>query len=96
MSISVSVTGTIYFLVIAGLDPAIHAASPVVRRVSMDHRVKPGGDDLRDRLPRLGRTCSGHPRLSSADERSVIRHFHPETRRITLSASRKALCEKDG
>jgi hypothetical protein len=31
--------------VIAGLDPAIHAASPRVRRLSMDHRVKPGGDE---------------------------------------------------
>jgi hypothetical protein len=38
--------------VIAGLDPAIHAASPLVQmvsfdslRVSMDHRVKPGGDE---------------------------------------------------
>jgi hypothetical protein len=29
--------------VIAGLDPAIHAAPPL----SMDHRVKPGGDEDR-------------------------------------------------
>jgi len=35
------------FLVIAGLDPAIHAAWPPVRLVSMDHRVKPGGDEQR-------------------------------------------------
>jgi hypothetical protein len=27
------------------LDPAIHAASPNVKRVSMDRRVKPGGDE---------------------------------------------------
>jgi hypothetical protein len=31
--------------VIAGLDPAIHVASLRTQRVSMDHRVKPGGDD---------------------------------------------------
>jgi hypothetical protein len=31
--------------VIAGLDTAIHAAAPRIRRVSMNHRVKPGGDD---------------------------------------------------
>ena len=38
--------------VIAGLDPAIHAAGPLpkmvgfeLRRVGMDHRVKPGGDE---------------------------------------------------
>ena len=31
--------------VIAGPDPAIHAAPLNVRRVSMDHRVKPGGDE---------------------------------------------------
>jgi len=30
--------------VIAGLDPAIHAATKRVQRISMDHRVKPGGD----------------------------------------------------
>jgi hypothetical protein len=40
-------------VVIAGLDPAIHAAlrrvssSPVLSlHVSMDHRVKPGGDEV--------------------------------------------------
>jgi hypothetical protein len=40
--------------VIAGLDPAIHADEKLDRfadklsepRVSMDHRVKPGGDDV--------------------------------------------------
>jgi hypothetical protein len=31
--------------VIAGLDPSIHAASQNTRHFSMDHRVKPGGDD---------------------------------------------------
>src|SRR5438105_4907159 len=47
--------GTMTYFVIAGLDPAIHAASPLpqshrlqMRRVSMDHRVKPGGDELGD------------------------------------------------
>jgi len=41
------------YFVIAGLDPAIHAATSLaqshrlqMRRVSMDHRVKPGGDEL--------------------------------------------------
>ena len=34
-------------LVIAGLDPAIHGAAPDMRPVSMDRRVKPGGDDVR-------------------------------------------------
>jgi hypothetical protein len=34
-----------FLFVIAGLDPAIHAASPHVKRVSMDRRVKPGGDE---------------------------------------------------
>jgi hypothetical protein len=41
------------FFVIAGLDPAIYAAAKLVQifrcltslRVSMDHRVKPGGDE---------------------------------------------------
>jgi hypothetical protein len=28
----------------AGLDPAIHAASPNIPQIGMDHRVKPGGD----------------------------------------------------
>jgi hypothetical protein len=45
-------------VVIAGLDPAIHAELPLlrfavvpfVRLVSMDHRVKPGGDDNEDVL----------------------------------------------
>jgi len=45
-------------VVIAGLDPAIHAELSLVRfavvtflrRVSMDHRVKPGGDDHRIRV----------------------------------------------
>jgi hypothetical protein len=35
----------LFSTVIAGLDPAIHAALPCIRRVSMDHRVKPGGDE---------------------------------------------------
>jgi hypothetical protein len=40
-------------VVIAGLDPAIHAARPLVRfsrlrllHFSMDHRVEPGGDEV--------------------------------------------------
>jgi hypothetical protein len=33
-------------LVIAGLDPGIHAASQSARQLSMDHRVKPGGDEV--------------------------------------------------
>jgi hypothetical protein len=33
--------------VIAGLDPAIHGTAPNIRPVSMDRRVKPGGDDVR-------------------------------------------------
>jgi hypothetical protein len=37
---------TIIPRVIAGLDPAIHVAAPHVERVSMDHRVEPGGDEL--------------------------------------------------
>ena len=44
--------GSAAFSVIAGLDPAIHAAHPLVRpsrfrqpHFSMDHRVKPGGDE---------------------------------------------------
>jgi hypothetical protein len=36
---------TPHFIVIAGLDPAIHAAMTFFRQVSMDHRVKPGGDE---------------------------------------------------
>jgi hypothetical protein len=32
-------------IVIAGLDPAIHAASQSALRLSMDHRVEPGGDE---------------------------------------------------
>jgi hypothetical protein len=31
--------------VIAGLDPAIHTASPSKRWLNMNHRVKPGGDE---------------------------------------------------
>jgi hypothetical protein len=33
--------------VIAGLDPALHGAAPNIRLVSMDRRVKPGGDDVK-------------------------------------------------
>jgi hypothetical protein len=44
-SVSHNKSDKIPAFVIAGLDPAIHAASPLARRVSMDHRVKPGGDD---------------------------------------------------
>jgi hypothetical protein len=33
------------FIVFAGLDPAIHAAPPNMRRVSIEHRVKPGGEE---------------------------------------------------
>ena len=36
------------FILIAGLDPAIHAAPADVRRGSMGHRVKPGGDEWED------------------------------------------------
>jgi hypothetical protein len=47
-------------VVIAGLDPAIHAELPIMRfagmfsfrLISMDHRVKPGGDEVRMRAPR--------------------------------------------
>jgi hypothetical protein len=47
---------TISHVVIAGLDPAIHAELPLLRfavvvcfrLVSMDHRVNPGGDDTKD------------------------------------------------
>jgi hypothetical protein len=50
------VARTTLHVVIAGLDPAIHAQLPLLRfavvlcfrLVSMDHRVKPGGDDKRD------------------------------------------------
>jgi len=45
--------------VIAGLDPAIHAALPLavndavlLRHLSMDHRVKPGGDEVWERVAR--------------------------------------------
>jgi hypothetical protein len=45
----------ILYFVIAGLDPSIHAAGQLagpyrlrMRRVSMDHRVKPGGDEVGD------------------------------------------------
>jgi hypothetical protein len=31
--------------VIAGLDPAIHAAAPRPRQAGMDPRVKPAGDE---------------------------------------------------
>ena len=37
-----------HLTVIAGLDPAIHVAS------SMDHRVKPGGDDRGAAVGRVG------------------------------------------
>jgi hypothetical protein len=43
----------ILYFVIAGLDPAIHAVGQLagpyrlrMRRISMDHRVKPGGDEI--------------------------------------------------
>jgi hypothetical protein len=64
----------IFYIVIAGLDPAIHAASTLARvpalfdsvDVSMDHRVKPGGDE-RENLssPRARgevKKCAGSPR----------------------------------
>jgi hypothetical protein len=54
-SVGVSPPNFISFFpfVIAGLDPAIHAKATLanastgahVRRVSMGHRVKPGGDE---------------------------------------------------
>jgi hypothetical protein len=34
----------------AGLDPAIHGASPNIPQTSVDHRVQPDGDVWRDRL----------------------------------------------
>ena len=43
--LSCSLARTIPSFVIAGLDPAIHAASQNTRPFSVDHRVKPGGDD---------------------------------------------------
>jgi hypothetical protein len=51
--------------VIAGLDPAIHGAAPRVVRVSMDHRVKPGGDESEQRIDwlRLIRSPSSRPVL---------------------------------
>ena len=46
------IAGTLLYVVIAGLDPAIHTASAkstcaccLTRHLSMDHRVKPGGDE---------------------------------------------------
>jgi hypothetical protein len=49
---------TLISCVIAGLDSAIHGASPRVERVSMDHRGKPGGDEEDQRIdwPRLIRS----------------------------------------
>jgi hypothetical protein len=45
-----------FYIVIAGLDPAIHAGGSfayaawfVSPRFCMDHRVKPGGDEVRKR-----------------------------------------------
>jgi hypothetical protein len=43
-------------------DPAIHGASPRVERVSMDHWVKPGGDE---------KTSASTGRISSAVRMSV-------------------------
>jgi len=61
-----------FYVVIAGLDPAIHAGPPL----SMDHRVKPGGDEGRsnehegDRengfafpSPACGRGCRANQRV---------------------------------
>jgi hypothetical protein len=66
------VAGTIFHVVIAGLDPAIHAKlrlalpSPFLSlHFSMDHRVKPGGDERkkeRRRKPATsGEAPSPHP-----------------------------------
>jgi hypothetical protein len=66
----------LYFLsyfVIAGLDPAIHAAKGLEQNlnwltslhVSMDHRVKPGGDEgirLFDNMDRQSSDAQARPR----------------------------------
>jgi hypothetical protein len=67
------VAGTIFHVVIAGLDPAIHAElrlallSPFLSlHFSMDHRVKPGGDERKEER-RRNSAPSGeapHPTLS--------------------------------
>jgi hypothetical protein len=57
--------------VIAGLDPAIHAARPLVRpygfrqsHFTMDHWVKPGGDE-----------ACGASRSGLLDQGTYRRHF---------------------
>jgi hypothetical protein len=53
-SVAKRIARTHFLVVIAGLDPVIHAAARLARRsrsiraqrqVGMDHRVKPGGDE---------------------------------------------------
>jgi len=47
-----------------GLDPAIHRASPNIPQISIDHRVKPGGDVWRDRLSPFAPIVHGlNPRI---------------------------------
>ena len=61
------VARTIFYFVIAGLDPAIHGAAPHALRVSMDHRVKPGGDEIKDtRQQNRSRICAEPATIAAA------------------------------
>jgi hypothetical protein len=54
------------YIVTAGLDPAVHADWPNVRRGLMDCRIKSGNDEAFDHvMPALCRACSLRQRIFS-------------------------------
>ena len=68
----------ITFFAIAGLDPAIHAAAPNVRQLSMDHRHRIFANSERSTIPGLQRTTIVHEDARERAYRAALRPGMPE------------------